>query len=49
MNLNPLAVILWCICSIVGYFIAGFNGALVGLSLSMGLSFIVSAIEIWTK
>ena len=49
MNLNPLAVIFWCICSIAGYFIAGNLGALAGLGISMGLSFIVSAIDIWIE
>lgn len=45
--MNPMAVLFWCICSIIGYFISGFNGALAGLGISMGLSFIVSAIDIW--
>lgn len=47
MTFNPLAVIFWGICSIAGYFIGGTpEGALVGLGISLSISFVVSMLEI---
>lgn len=48
MTFNPLAVVFWGICSIAGYFIGGtVDSALVGLGISLSISFLASLYELW--
>jgi hypothetical protein len=39
MKMNPTAIVLWIICSIIGFLVSGtIDGALLALAVSMGIS-----------
>ena len=39
-NINPVALVLWTFCTLIGYLIGDQRGAVAGLSLGLGLSLI---------
>ena len=41
-NLNPTAFVLFALGAIVGYLANGVHGALVGLAVTLGISFLAS-------
>lgn len=44
MRLNPIALIFWVFCALVGFLVDGTTGAVWGAVLSMGLSFLLQII-----
>ena len=42
MRINPNALVFFALSSLIGYFVDGNNGALVGLTIALALSLLAS-------
>lgn len=42
MRFNPLAILFWAFCGLVGYLVNGTHGAIVGLTIGTGLSLLLA-------
>jgi hypothetical protein len=45
MKFNPMAIVFWALGACIGGLIGGWHGALVGLTITMGLSFFIAIVS----
>lgn len=45
MNLNPTAVVFWGLLACIGYLVSGGVGAVVGLAIGLGISFLADILS----
>jgi hypothetical protein len=43
--MNPIAIIFWALCGLVGYLIGDGHGAVIGLTAGLSVSFLVSFLD----
>lgn len=42
--MNPIAIVFWIVCGLVGWLVNDLRGAVIGLVISMSLSIVAGAI-----